>query len=83
MPQDIKFLLGPKAAGERMVSRKPAWIVHCEVSCYAFVELDADDPDHARAIAKTWVKNGTAISAAVRRVFPDGTLGKIIGPIES
>ena len=65
-----------------MASRKPAWVAHCETR-EGFVELDADDADHADRLCNEWVNHGRAISAAKRRVFPDGTLGPVVGRIHS
>jgi hypothetical protein len=79
----LSYFFDRDVAEKRMASRKPAWVVHCEVSIGSFIEVDAGDADHARALAQNWVKNGAALSAAVRRVFPDGTLGAVIGSVES
>ena len=45
------------------------------------VELDASDIDHANNMVAAWIKNGMAQTAAIRRVYDDGSIGKIIGKI--
>ncbi len=81
MTFSISFLSSDQAASERMIARRPAWIVHAETTSDCFVELDADDADNAHAIAANWVANGLAMTAAARRVFPDGSLGPVNGRI--
>ncbi len=81
MTSSILFLSSDQAAEVRMIVRRPAWIVHAETSSDLFVELDADDQDHAHRLAAHWVFRGLAMTAAVRRVFPDGTLGPVNGRI--
>lgn len=79
MPHSIKYLTSTEAAAARMVKRKPAYVVHLEVAPYTdapMTELDADSPEHANTIACHWLVNGTAHSAAIRKVSDDGTLGE-------
>ena len=77
----LSFLLSADAAEQRMVERKPAFVVHVETSsdmsvADRFVELDADGADHAGNLADAWVDRMGNASAAIRRVMPDGTLHK-------
>ena len=81
MTSSITFLSSGQAASERMIARRPAWVVHAETSADLFVELDADDQDHAHRLAAHWVTNGLAMTAAAHRVFPDGSLGPVNGRI--
>jgi len=79
MAPSLSFLLSSDAASARMVERKPAFVVHVETHGDAsiadrFVELDADDIEHAGNLANAWVNRMGNSSAAVRRVMPDGTL---------
>ena len=77
----LSFLLSADAAEQRMAERKPAFVVHVETSsdmsvADRFIELDADDADHAGNLADAWVDRMGNASAAIRRVMPDGTLHK-------
>ncbi len=81
MTFSIFFLRSDQAATSRMIARRPAWIVHAETAPDRFVELDCDDADHAHRLAAHWVANGLAMTAAARRVFPDGKLGPVNGRI--
>ncbi len=81
MALSISFLLSADAAGQRMIERKPAFVVHVETSSNMsvadrFVELDADNMEHAGNLADAWVDRMGNASAAIRRVMPDGTLHK-------
>ena len=79
MAHSLSFLLSSEAATARMAERKPAFVVHAEVSPSSdepMVELDADNRNHAYDIARTWLTNGRAVSAGIRRVRVDGTLGE-------
>lgn len=81
MAHSLSFLLSSEAASARMIERKPAFVVHVETSgdmsvADRFVELDADSIEHAGKIADAWVNSMGNVSAAVRRVMPDGTLHK-------
>ena len=79
----IKFLLSSEAAEMRNRSRKPAFVVHAEIRPHEFVELDADDAEHGHRLAAMWCDSASAISAAVRKVLPDGSLSKIDGSIHA
>ena len=88
MAHTISFLLSSDAASmrrHRVYSGEnvSAFVVHCEVSSGEFQELDAESLENGHTIASVWCKNGMAISAAVRRVWPDGSLGPVIGRIHS
>lgn len=79
MAHSLSFLLSADAAGQRIVERKPAFVVHVETSsdmgvADRFVELDADDAEHAGNLADAWVDRMGNASAAIRRVMADGTL---------
>ena len=79
MATSLSFLLSADAASQRMIERKPAFVVHVETSsdmavADRFVELDADDAEHAGNIADAWVDRMGNASAAIRRVMADGTL---------
>jgi hypothetical protein len=79
MAHSLSFLLSSEAATARMAERKPAFVVHAEVAPYTdapLTELDAENRDHAYDIARTWLTNGRAVSAGIRRVRADGTLGE-------
>mgnify|MGYP000023512927 FL=1 len=81
MAHSLSFLLSADAAEQRMIERKPAFVVHVETSsdmsaADRFVELDADDAEHASNLADAWVNSMGNASAAIRRVMPDGTLHK-------
>ncbi len=83
MALSISFLRSSEAAEQRMISRKPAWVVHAEVESGLFVELDADDADHAHRLAANWCERGAAISASARRALHNGTLCRPSGRIHS
>ena len=75
----LSFLLSADAASQRMIERKPAFVVHVERSsdmsvADRFVELDAEDAEQASNIADAWVDRMGSASAAIRRVMADGTL---------
>lgn len=77
--QTIHFLLSDKAAMARNENRKPSFVVHVE--CHSdfeiderFIELDADDLNHAVALAHHWVRVLGKTSAAVRQTFENGRL---------
>ena len=77
MAHSLSFLLSSEAASARMADRKPAYVCHMEVDTMSdacMVELDADNRNHAYDIARTWLTNGRAVSAGIRRVRVDGTL---------
>ena len=79
MAHSLSFLLSADAAGQRMVERQPSLVVHVEIHsdmnvADRFVEIDADDLGHAEVLAHTWVKTMGKASAAIRRVYTDGTL---------
>ena len=81
MALSLSFLLSADAAEQRIIERKPAFVVHVETSsdmsiADRFVELDADDAEHAGNLADAWVDIMGNASAAIRRVMPDGTLHK-------
>ena len=79
MAHSLYFLLSSNAASARMAERKPKFVVHAEVSPSSnepMVELDADSFDHAHGIAQEWLTHGRAVSAAIRAVRADGTLGE-------
>jgi hypothetical protein len=81
MALSLSFLLSADAAGQRMIERKPAFVVHVETDsdmsvADRFVELDADDAQQASNIADAWVDRMGNASAAIRRVMADGTLHK-------
>jgi len=79
MAHSLSFLLSSEAASARMAERKPSFVVHLEVSPYTdepMTELDADSRDNAYNIARTWLTNGRAHSAGIRKVRTDGTLGE-------
>jgi len=78
MAHSLSFLLSSEAASARMIERKPAFVVHAEVSPGSdepMVELDADSFERAHNIAQNWLVYGRAASAAIRKVHTDGTLG--------
>jgi len=79
MAHSLSFLLSSEAATARMAERKPAFVVHAEVdtmSDASMVELDADSRDHAYTLTQNWLTHGRAISAGIRKVHADGTLGE-------
>ena len=80
MPHSIDFLLSDKAAAGRL-ARGPGFVVHAEIKPGRYVELDADDMAHADRLAATWVRECGAVNAAIRRVYPAGTLGEAISGI--
>ena len=62
-----------------MAERKPSYVVHLEVAPYTdapLTELDADTRNLAQNIAQNWLTNGRAVSAGIRKVRADGTLGE-------
>jgi hypothetical protein len=78
MAHSLSFLLSSEAASARMSERKPAFVIHAEVSPGSdepMVELDADSFEHAHNLAQNWLVYGRAASAAIRKVYADGTLG--------
>ena len=78
MAHSLSFLLSSEAASARMTERKPTYVCHMEVDTMSdacMVELDADSRDNAHTLAQSWLTNGRAISAAIRTVHADGTLG--------
>lgn len=77
--QTIDFLLSDEAAVARKKTRKPSFVVHVE--CHSnmknderFIELDADDLNHAISLANHWVTVLGKTSAAVRQTFENGKL---------
>jgi len=81
MATSLSFLLSADAADQRMIERKPAFVVHVETDsdmsvADRFVELDAEDAEHAGNLADAWVDRMGNASAAIRRVMADGTLHK-------
>lgn len=79
MAHSLSFLLSSEAASARMIERKPAFVVHAETSPSSnepMVELDADSREHAHNLAQEWLTHGRAVSAAIRDVRADGTLGE-------
>jgi hypothetical protein len=77
MAHSLSFLLSSEAATARMAERKPTYVCHMEVDTMSdacMIELDADSRDHAHTLAQSWLTNGRAISAGIRRVRADGTL---------
>ena len=77
----ISFLLSADAASQRMIARKPQFVVHVETSgdiakAQRFVELDADDAEMAANIANAWVYSMGNASAAIRWVMHNGELHK-------
>ena len=82
----LSFLLSHEAATKRAMERKPNFVVHVETCgnisvLDRFVELDAEDLENAHNIARAWVHDMGNASAAIRRVYPDGTLDKPSGII--
>ena len=78
MAHSLSFLLSSEAAQARMIERKPAYVCHMEMdtmSDASMVELDADSFTHARTLAQNWLTHCRAISAGIRKVNADGTLG--------
>lgn len=78
----LSFLLGSEAA-EMRTQRAPKFVVHVELFSGKFTELDAEDVDHGHRLACDWCEREAAQSAAVRRVFDDGSLSKVVGEIHS
>ena len=81
MAHSLSFLLSSEAAQARMVERKPAYVVHFEVAPNTdapMVEMDADNRGHAYILARSWLMHGRAhaITAGIRKVNADGTLGE-------
>lgn len=79
MAYSLSFLLSSEAATARMAERKPSFVVHVEVAPYTdapLTELDAESRDHAYTLAQNWLTHGSAVSAGIRRVRADGTLGE-------
>lgn len=82
MAQSLSFLLSSEAAVQRATRSTASFVVHAETvsgldrETERFVEIDADDVDHAHNLARHWVDVFGAVSAAVRRRDPDGTLHK-------
>jgi hypothetical protein len=79
MAHSLSFLLSSEAATARMAERKPSFVVHVEVAPYTdapLTELDAENRNHAYTLAQNWLTNGRAVSAGIRRVRADGTLGE-------
>lgn len=83
MALSLSFLLSSAAASQR-ANREPSarFVVHAEVvsgmdrESERFVEIDADDVEHAHTLARHWIDTFGAISAAVRRKEPNGALHK-------
>lgn len=78
MAHSLSFLLSSEAASARMIERKPTYVCHMEVDTMSdacMVELDADSFIHARTLAQNWLTHGSAISAGIRKVNTDGSLG--------
>jgi hypothetical protein len=73
----IEFLLSYQAEAPRAARSKTGCVVHVECRGEGperFQELDADNVDHGLVLANSWVQNGAAVSAAVRRKLPNGEL---------
>jgi hypothetical protein len=87
----MDFLLGYEAqtgrrarlAAYTSMNTKMAFVVHVEVKSNEFVELDADSEQHAHDLMDSWIDTMGNMSAAMRRVFPNGSVGKVIGRIRS
>lgn len=97
MPYTAEFLLSAEAA-EMRAKRASGYpipgivagnlerlshVVWLETSSFQFQEFDAESELHALSVARNMVDNGWAMSASVRPVNPDGSLGNlvdIIGP---
>ena len=78
MPTSLSFLLSSDAAEQRMIERKPAFVVHLEVAPGTdspMTEIDAIDLDHAQLISCDWLCKGRAVSAGIRQVNDLGFLG--------
>ncbi len=83
MAQTMTFLLSHDAKAGR-VQRingyaavgqvKPSHVVHVETSSHEFIELDADDANHAKRLVEAWIKTMGKLTARYHFVKTDGTL---------
>ena len=82
MALSLSFLLSDTAATKRAARADAQFVIHAEVvsgldrESDRFVEIDADDADHAYRLARHWVDTFGAVSAAVRRRDANGKLHK-------
>lgn len=79
----MTFLLSHDAKAQRVARLdgypligevRPIIVVHVEVQSRSFIELDADDVDHAKRLVKTWIRDRGNISARFHFVTKDGSL---------
>lgn len=52
------------------------YVVWAEIEAGKFYELDAEDLDHAKALAEAWVDKHHAWACSVRAVNRDGTIAR-------
>ena len=89
MPHTMNFLLSSEAAADRVTRLgrqiqwcgKPVRVVHVEIhgalgEASRFEEFDAPFDRMAHFIVKTWLTRHGASTAAIRMVYPDGTLSE-------
>lgn len=69
----IEAFFGQEATAGRAV-RGARFVVNVEADDGSWCELDADDVQHAQALANNWVDVLNARGCSCRKVWPDGTL---------
>ena len=79
MAHSLSFLISAEAAAERMVERKPNFVVHIELDhgsdvADRFVELDCITLNGAMRLIDDWMRDGKYASGSMRRVMDDGEL---------
>lgn len=83
MPHTIQFLFSAEAAKGRAARvqdyRKnamtiPTHVVHVEVKSHEFIELDADNSEHAVRLIDAWIGQMGNMTARYHSILEDGTL---------
>ena len=76
--KSIVWLLSGEATTQRLKRQAGEYthVVHVEMSGNRMEEFDAINSRHAKQIMKKWLTNHRALSAAIRVVQADGSLGE-------
>ena len=83
MAHSLSSLMSSGAALLRSERNDAAkFVVHLEVEANSMVELDADDAQHARNIARDWLINGRCISAGIRKRSKSGYLSNTVDVLD-
>lgn len=67
MPYTVEWLESAEAADQRMVERKPKYVIHFRKNGL-FSEFDCESRAHARNVVHHWMKNKIAEIALIRSV---------------